>query len=145
MENYSHILSRTGILKTFSIARKISDMDIRELHKKYNKLDSKIKKSIKFGDYIKLEISSQMKDDFETNKVPGLLINEHNLENIDNEKIIDLSQFSTIIAKKLIEKKLNKFYHCFVINSLVNMLGLTEKDFDNFHRKFSNDEDDQDD
>jgi hypothetical protein len=137
MNNYNHILSKMGILKTFSISKKIFDADIKMLKTKYSKL--KIKNKMSFNDFVKMEIFEQMNEDFEKNRVPGLIVNDCNAGNINHEIMVDLTQFSSLVAKKLIDKKLNKLYHCFVINSLVNILGLTEKDFDNFHKKISDD------
>jgi len=51
--------------------------------------------------------------------------------------MMELTHFASIISKKLSEKNIDKFYSCYIINTVVQMLSLTEKDFEDFHEKFS--------
>lgn len=131
-----------GVLKTFSIAKRISDADIIALTEKYNKMKNK---NIPITEYMKRAIAKSMQDAFENRTVPGLIFADFVPTQEDHEKMIALTQFSSLVAKKLVEKKIGKFYQCFVVNSIVNMLGLSDKDFDEFHRQFSKFEDDDED
>ena len=136
--NFKHVLSEMGVLKTFSIAKRVSDADIIVLTEKYNRLK---KKNISLTDFMKRAIAKSMQDAFENQTVPGLIFADFVPTQEDHEKMIALTQFASLVSKKLVEKKLGKFYHCFVVNSIVNMLGLSDKDFDEFHRQFSKFED----
>lgn len=123
-----------GILKTFSIARRISEEDIKKLTTQYTKL---AKKNVPLTEYLKSEMAAKMQDDFVNNRVPGLMFDDIEPTHEEHSKLMDLTQFASLVAKKMVEKKLNKFYYCFIVHSLVNMIGLTDEDFNEFHRKFS--------
>lgn len=74
----------------------------------------------------------------DTSEVPGMVIEKPSQKRQNTEKrLIDLTYFASIISKKVTEKKLGKFDRCYLINVLVNMLGLSEEDFDVFHRTFN--------
>jgi hypothetical protein len=70
-------------------------------------------------------------------KIPGLLLDGIFEENEEKKRIMELTYFASIIAKKLSEKRVGKYHSCYIINAIVNMLGLTEDDFDEFHKRFS--------
>lgn len=134
IETANHILSKEGILTTFSIAKRISKKDMQKLRQKIksNKFDA-----IKFQEFIKKSIMEDTKRAILSKKIPGLIVTERNISNQEKEIIMELTYFASIISKKINEKKIDKYYSCFIINAIVNMLGLTEGDFDEFHRKFS--------
>lgn len=134
IETANHILSKEGILTTFSIAKRISKKDMQKLRQKIksNKFDA-----MKFQDFIKKSIVEDTKRAILSKKIPGLIIPERNISSQEKEIIMELTYFASIISKKINEKKIDKYYSCFIINAIVNMLGLTEGDFDEFHRKFS--------
>jgi len=131
---FKHILSQMGVLKTFSIARRISEEDIKKFTSQYSKLN---KKNLSITDFLRQEMTAKMQDDFINNRVPGLIFDDVEPTHEEHSKLMDLTQFTSLVAKKMVEKKLNKFYHCFIIHSLVNMIGLTDEDFNEFHKKFS--------
>jgi hypothetical protein len=134
IETANHILSKEGILTTFSIAKRISVKDMQKLRQKIksNKFDA-----IKFQNFIKKSIMEDTKQAILSKKIPGLIIPERNVSNKEKEIIMELTYFASIISKKINEKNIDKYYSCYIINAIVNMLGLTEGDFDEFHRKFS--------
>ena len=143
--NFKHVLTELGVLKTFSIAKRVSEEDIIQLTEQYNKLSKVKRKNISLTEYMKKAIAKSMQDAFENQTVPGLIFADFVPTQEDHEKMMALTQFASLVSKKLVEKKLGKFYHCFVVNSIVNMLGLSDKDFDEFHRQFSKFEDDDED
>jgi hypothetical protein len=131
---FKHILSQMGVLKTFSIARHVSEDDVKKLTDKYTRL---AKKDISLTEYLRREMAVKMQQAFMNNKVPGLIFDNIEPTHEEHSKMMDLTQFASLVAKKLVEKKLNKFYYCFIIHSLVNMLGLNDEDFNEFHKRFS--------
>lgn len=148
MQIPNHILSKEGVLTSFSIGKKIIIKNIKKLHEelKNSKMDSK-----KLHESLENIVIKRVKDSIDIQKIPGLLLDGIFAENEEKKKIMELTYFASIIAKKLSEKKVDKYHSCYIINTIVNMLGLTEENFDDFHRKFSkfkegkseNDEDDE--
>jgi hypothetical protein len=132
--NFKHILSQSGVMKTISIACRVSEADVKLLTLKYSRMT---KKNISLPEYMRREVGKKMQEAFANHKVPGLIFDESEPTNEEHQQMMALTQFSSLVAKKLIEKDLEKFYYCFVIHSIVNMIGLTDEDFADFHNKFS--------
>ena len=129
----NHILSKEGILTTFSIAKKVTAKDVKKLREKMKltKMDAN-----KLHELLRMTIVKDTQKNIKSQKIPGLIIS--GLEDEEEKKrIMELTYFASMIAKKLSEKNINKYHSCYIINSIVNMLGLTEDDFDEFHKKFS--------
>lgn len=133
MHTANHILAKEGILTTFSIAKKVTAKDIKKLRDRMKsaKLDS-----AKLNELLKKAVVKEVQASIESQHIPGLVVSgaEYNAE---KQKIMELTYFASVVAKKLAEKKIDKYHSCYIINAIVNMLGLTEEDFDEFHRKFS--------
>ena len=134
MQISNHILSKEGILTSFSIAKKVTVKDIKKLRDtlKSSKMDAK-----KLQDALRKAVVKRAKETVDAQKVPGLLLDGIFAENEEKKRIMELTYFASIIAKKLAEKRVGKYHSCYIINAIVNMLGLTEEDFDDFHKKFS--------
>jgi hypothetical protein len=130
----NHILSKEGILTTFSIAKKVARKDILLLQKKLAGVKDK---NPKFKTLITRKMLEETRKAFLDQKIPGLIIPGQNIPGEEKKKMMELTYFASVVAKKISEKKLDKFHSCYIINAIVNMLGLTEGDFDEFHRKFS--------
>lgn len=133
MHTTDHILAKEGILTTFSIAKKITIQDIKKFRDKIKstKLDAD-----KLQELLKLSVIKNTQKDIEGHKIPGLIVDT--VEDADEKKrIVELTYFASMISKKLSEKNIDKYHLCYIINAVVNMLGLTEDDFDEFHKKFS--------
>jgi hypothetical protein len=133
MTTANHILAKEGILTTFSIAKKVSAKDVKKLR---DKLKSAKIDADKLQELLKSTVIKETQKAIETQRIPGLIIIGAE-ESEEKKRIMELTYFSSVIAKKLSEKKIDKYHSCYIINAIVNMLGLTEEDFDEFHRKFS--------
>ncbi len=134
IETANHILSREGILTTFSIAKRISKKDIEKLCQKIKSDKTNTKK---FQNILRKTIMEETRDALLSKKIPGLIAPGQNIPDDEKKLMMELTYFASIIAKKINEKRIDKFHSCYIINAIVNMLGLTESDFDEFHRKFS--------
>ena len=134
IETANHILSKEGILTTFSIAKRVSAEDVKKLQQKIktNKTSAE-----KFQKLLYKTVLEETQKALLSQKVPGIILPGHNIPEKERRKMMELTHFASIIAKKLGEKNANKFYSCYIINAVVNMLSLTEKDFEDFHKKFS--------
>jgi hypothetical protein len=133
-----------GVLSSFSIAKKVTEEDIKKYfskQKKGGKTDSEIQSLLK--EKIMTEIATAI----QTNAVPGLITPQELAKDIGLDgKVVknvpELNRLVAVIVSKLTEKNYDRMSLCYFINSLVNLLGLKEEDFEKFHR---GDEDDGDD
>jgi hypothetical protein len=133
MQTANHILAKEGILTTFSIAKKVTAVDVKKLR---DKLKSSKLDADKLQELLRTTVLKDTQKAIESQKIPGLII-EGLEESEEKKRIMELTYFASVIAKKLSEKKVGKYHSCYIINAIVNMLTLTEDDFDEFHRKFS--------
>lgn len=145
MQHPIHILTQLGILTSFSIAKKISENEIDTFFKKHKKLG---KSEDEIGEMLKTKVFGDIEKAVINNQIPGVIsplgiVNSNS--NTSGKKFSDLNKYIMIIVEKLILKKYDKFSLCYIINTLVNLLGLTEKDFEQFHKKISQQIDDGDD
>lgn len=137
----NHILAKEGILTTFSIAKRISVKDVQSLQKKIKgKKDTEENFKKLLRDRVMMETQKALVE----RKIPGVLTPEGNeiISEEEKKKLMELTYLASVIAKKLGEKNIDKYHTCYIINAIINMIGLTESDFDEFHRKFSKNKDD---
>lgn len=143
MNSPIHILNQLGVLSSFSVAKKVTEEDINKYfakHKRTGKSDTQI------GEMLKNKILSEINEAVKSNKIPGILSPQELAESMGmDQKIIsnmpDLNKLVMVLANKLVEKNYDKMSLCYFINSLVNVLSLTEDDFTKFHRQNNTDED----
>lgn len=137
-----HILNQLGVITSFSVAKKISEEDIYKifsLYKRTGKSDTEI------DQIIKEKILGEIEEAITNQKIPGLLSPEELTEELGISKSIitnmsEMNRFLMVISNKLLEKKYDRMSLCYFINSLVNCLGLSESDFEKFHRQNSPEE-----
>lgn len=131
MESVEHILRKEGILVSFSMSKKLSPKELKYLENRIKKQGDKAARQIKSS--IQKELEQKLQD----NKIPGAILpfDKNNLE--EHGRLLQHSFFSNLIAKKILEKKVDKYYMCFIVTTLVNLLGLSQSDFADFHKKFS--------
>jgi len=134
-----------GVLTSFSVAKKITEEDI-------DKYFIKQKRAGKNERQINEMLQSQILDDIQNailkNEIPGLISSQEiakqlGLDQSVIDKVPELNRLVMLLAHKLSEKKYDKMSLCYFINSLVNVLGLTERDFEKFH-KHNQEDDDED-
>lgn len=134
MQVTNHILAKEGILTNFSIAKKVTARDVKKIR---DKMKSAKVDAGKLQELLRQAIVQETQKSMETQTIPGLIVNINNTFEEEKQRIMELTYFASLIAKKLAEKKVGKYHSCYIINAIVNMLGLTEEDFDEFHRKFA--------
>lgn len=143
----THILNQMGILVSFSVAKKITEEDIKAYFKKQKKLG---KSEAQIGKLLRKKIVEDIEEAVYKNQIPGLvtpqeIAKDMGMEQSIVDKIPELSHLVMVIVNKMMEKKYDKMSLCYFINSLVNMLGLSESDFEKFHTRNSGEDDDDDD
>jgi hypothetical protein len=142
-----HILNQMGVIVSFSIAKKMTGADI----KKFFSLQKKAgKKGLNIEKILKTKILNDIRSAIAENKIPGILTpqelaKETGIDHNVIEKIPELNKLIVVVAHKLAERKYGKMPLCYFINSIVNLIGLTEKDFEKFHNQNNDEDDDGDD
>lgn len=141
-ESPTHLISSLGILTSFSIAKKINKDEV-------SKESRKIKKIFKESDPEKFQkllmdaLIEKARKSVENEIPPGLIFPKKNLKKQQLDKFyLELSAISQALTNKFVEQKLSKHQVCFILNAVINLLGLTEEDFLDFHKKFQKYKDD---
>lgn len=147
MEKYPiHLLTKMGVLHNFSISKKIMPEDINAMIKVL-KGNAKVKSDQEILDLVRDKVMKEIIKATQNGSIPGLLI-ENNPESLVSIQHLEaLNHMVIIVSQKLKNKKIDKVSLCYFINSLIGTLGLTEKDFEDFHRRIKNagDSDENDD
>jgi len=136
-----------GVLTSFSVAKKITEDDINKYFSRYKRLG---KSEQQIGKMLQEKIVSEINEAVQNNKIPGLVSPQEVAESLGIDKKIiarmpELNRLIMVLAHKMSEKNYDKMSLCYFINSLVNVLGLSEDDFTKFHRQNSKNDDDDDD
>lgn len=151
---FNHLIAKHGILTSFSIARKVSKKDIKQIS---DKIKKKCKTKEEFNELLQKEVLKTTKYSMNQDLIPGLILPEKDIkqaarkELADEKKLMKLNYVANIIAKKLMDNKLSKDEICYIILTLLSSLGLSDQDFKNFNNKYGtideniDDEDDDDD
>lgn len=143
------------ILDTFNISKKVSNTDITKLK---NKMIGDCSTRFELQELLKEELINETDKYLQTHYIPGLLTpnkgpNRPNNQssrptqkpkkriNVKSEKFVRVKFNAENLAKTLNENKLDKEEMLFFVISLVNMLELSEDDFDTFHKKMESDDD----
>lgn len=145
--NPVHILNQMGVITSFSVAKKVSEEDI---HKFFSRGKKAGKSTAELDKILKEKILGEIEDAVMHQKIPGLLspqdlASEMGVAQNVVKNIPELNRLIMVIGQKLAEKKYDRMSLCYFINSLVNLMGLTESDFEKFHRQNSREDDDGDD
>jgi hypothetical protein len=141
----SHILTKEGILASFSVSKKITEKEINAM---MTGAQNKSKDEDEILELLKAKIMKEIIDATQKGTLPGII-----LENVENQllpikSIESLNRMVQVISQKMKQKKFDKLSLCYFINYLVGSLGLVEEDFEEFHRRIQDargDDDDDDD
>lgn len=138
MENksFSHVLQKTGVLKTFTVAKVVKKKDIDELKaliKSVASDDAEYKKMLS-EEMLKI---SNMHD--QSNPIPGIIYPAAE----DGNKTL-LFSITTKFCKGIKSQNFNKRELAFLISSIIDKLGLTQEDFVNLKQELENDIDEDD-
>lgn len=147
MLNPVHILNQMGVITSFSVAKKVSEDDI---HKFFSKGKKSGKSTEELNNILRDKVLGEIEDAVIHRKIPGLLSPEELAKEMGVQQNVinnmpEMNRLIMIVGHKLAEKKYDKMSLCYFINSLVNLLGLTESDFEKFHRQNGEHDGDDDD
>lgn len=134
----NHILNVEGILKNFSIAKKITSSELRKIKERASKECSS---QDDYEDLLKQEILRYTDEYVKKNKIPGLIVNKKDgvkQFTIKDPKYLRLYKEAALLVKGISNKKnLDKRELVFLIMSMVGMLNLNQSDFDTFNRELN--------
>lgn len=140
MSNFSHLLSKHGVMSSFNIARKIKTNDINKIKNNIiDNSDSKPDILNKLNKLILLKQENRFMDD-----IPGLIIDREKsdmmiyFDGLPPHVKKTLVQISNQFAAKSIEKKLNTPEILVTIQLIFNQLGIESQDLRDFNRMFNN-------
>jgi hypothetical protein len=147
MLNPVHILNQMGVITSFSVAKKVNETDITKFFAKGKKAGKSVEEMNKL---LRDKVLGEIEEAVSTRRIPGLLAPEELAKQMGVQQNVinnmpELNRLIMIVGHKLAEKKYDRMSLCYFINSLVNLLGLTEQDFEKFHRQNSPPNDDGDD
>lgn len=131
LNNHIHLLTETGVLSSFSISKKISEEEVNEMFKAAK---SKSKNEKEILEIVKAKIMKEIIDASKKGILPGIVLDPRS-EVLPIKDIEALNRMVIVITQKLKNKKIDKISLCYFINYLVGSLGLTEEDFEEFHRR----------
>ena len=136
MLNPVHILNQMGVITSFSVAKKVNEDDITKFFAKGKKAGKSVEEMNKL---LRDRVIGEIQEAVEHRKIPGLLAPEELAKEMGVQQNViknmpELNRLIMIVGHKLAEKKYDRMSLCYFINALVNLLGLTEQDFEKFHR-----------
>jgi len=139
MSNFSHLLSKHGIMASFNIARKIKTKDINKIKNSIiDESDSEPDILKKLNKLILLQEETRSMDD-----IPGLIINREKsdmmiyFDGLPSHVKKTLVQISNYFAAKSIEKKLSTPEILVSIQLIFNQLGIETQDLRDFNKMFN--------
>ena len=139
-----HLLTKTGILASFSISKKITEEEVDSLMKNAKR---KGKNEHEVLELVKTKIMKEIVDATQKGTLPGIIIEQSKTPLLPIQSVEALNHMVLVLAQKMKSKKIDKLSLCYFVNYLVASLGLTEEDFETFHRRIkeAQEKDDDDD
>lgn len=127
-----HILTAAGILASFSVSKKITQEEVDVMMKDSK---GKGKSQDEVISLVKTKIMKEIIDATQKGTLPGVILEKPKNLIIPIQSIETLNRMVLVLAQKMKGKKFDKLSLCYFINYLVASLGLTEEDFEEFHRR----------
>lgn len=137
MQSYMHILQKTGVLKTFTVAKIVKKKDIDDLK---SLIKSVASDEDEYKQILKEELSKLSNMHDIKNPIPGIIYNIGDGTRHQLIKAITLK-----FSQNLKQQKFNKKELAFLITAIINELELTQEDFENLKRDLDQDDDDDED
>jgi hypothetical protein len=155
LSSINHLISTHGILTEFTISKRIPRHEMLKLKNRARKLSKNDKE---FEAQMQKGLIEYTRNDVVTNSIPGIILpegfqSEQDIPSFlnDDNKMMQLSYLSDVIAKKLINSVYERDEVCYVILNLLGMLGISNNDFKKFNKNYEffddslpDDEDDDD-
>ena len=139
MENksFTHILQKTGVLKTFTVAKIVKKQDIDELKALIKSVASD---AAEYKKMLKEEMSKISDMHNQRNPIPGII---YPTPENDIKKL--LIAITKKFCKGIKSQKFSKRDLAFLVSAIINDLGLTQEDFVNLKEELESQIEDEDD
>ena len=137
MQAYTHILQKTGILKTFTVAKIVKKKDIDDLKALIKSIASD---ESEYKEMLAEEIAKMSNLHDDKNPIPGII---YRAPENDIKKL--LIAITTKFCKGIKSQKFSKRDLAFLISAIINELDLTQEDFVKLKEELENQIDDDDD
>jgi len=138
----NHILAKSGILASFSISKKVTEQEIDSM---LQSAKNKGKNEAEVAEIVKAKIMKEIIDATQKGTLPGIIIENFKNPVIPIQSIESLNRMVMVVSQKMKDKKFDKMSLCYFVNYLVGSLGLTEEDFEEFHRRIKESQDENED
>lgn len=153
-EGVDHILNREGILKNFSISKKITSSEMKKIKATFFKNRSS---GEDYSEELRDEIIKYTDSYIKKNKIPGMIIDKKRKSgesgeidrqfsklSIKDPKLIALyREVQSIVSQlKKINPNMTKREMVFFCMSLIGCFDINQQDFESFRREMLGDEDD---
>jgi hypothetical protein len=137
MQGFTHILQKTGVLKTFTVAKIVKKQDIDDLKKLIKDVasDENEYKQLLSEELAKLSNMHDVK-----NPIPGIIYGAS-----DGVKHQLIKAITVKFSQNLKQQKFDKKELAFLITAIINELELTQEDFQNLKKDLDNEDMDDED
>jgi ABC-type cobalt transport system substrate-binding protein len=136
-KSFTHILQKTGVLKTFTVAKIVNNKDIDDLKALIKIVASN---AAEYKKMLKEEMDKISNLHDENNPIPGIIYT-----NSENEIKKLLFSIASKFCKGIKTQNFSKRELTLLISAIVNDLGLTQEDFVNLKEELENGDDGEDD
>jgi hypothetical protein len=136
-QSFTHVLQKTGVLKTFTVAKVVNKEDIDELK---SLIQSVAEDEAEYEKLLDEELKKLSNMHDSKNPIPGIIYTD---SDSDRQKIM----FG--IAKKF-NKSIKRYDFspielAFLVTAIINELGLSQEDFESLRAEMEDTDDDDDD
>ena len=136
-KSFTHILQKTGVLKTFTVAKVVKKKDIDELKALLKGIASD---DVEYKKLLSIEMKKISEMHNINNPIPGIIYSTG--ENSNKENLVRIAiKFCKIIKTQ----KFDKRELAFLISVMIDKLSLTQEDFINLKEENESQIDDDDD
>ena len=136
-KSFTHILQKTGVLKTFTVAKIVKKQDIDELKALIKSVASD---AAEYKKMLKEEMSKISDMHNQRNPIPGII---YPTPENDIKKL--LIAITKKFCKGIKSQKFSKRDLAFLVSAIINDLGLTQEDFVNLKEELESQIEDEDD
>ena len=134
----NHLLVQHGILVNFQIAKEIPMSEIKKIEKKLKPI---YKNPKELTEKVNAELYKSTQNSILNEPIPGFF--SSGIFKKNPNKLPELNSAAAQIGKFINDKKLSKMETCYMILSILNLLGMTDEDFKKYH-KLKDEESDSD-
>ena len=128
---YTHILQKTGVLKSFTVAKVVKKQEIEELKKLIKKVSSSDEEYKRILDEEMAKLSN-MHD--KANPIPGIIYG--GVGRTDETKVL-IYNITKKFCQNLKKQDFTRSELAFLITAIINELGLTHTDFSNLKNEIN--------